>query len=242
MTVSNLKQAAALGAIVSVMAIPRIIEGGGDIISRMVMIFPAMTLVAGAATAWGKYAGMPGLFPARETQARGLRVALVAGLAMAPLLLAFDSDLQAAMAEALRSRPVPPGFNPMQAAMIKAWRARAVALAFPESVSGCLALALWSAGFETVFFRASTMAFLARVTRRQWIAVAGSVLIRGFVMLMMITLADVDFLLMVRLGGVMALSAVSCLLYARAGLPAAMLFAAILESRHLVRLFLERGW
>ena len=221
MTISNLKQATALAALVSVMAIPRIIEGELGILPRLLMAFPAMTLVAGSATAWGKHGGMCGPWPERHVAARGMRVALIAGFAMAPVLLAFDFDLKTVMAAALRPH--------------------AVTLAFPETVSGCLALMLWSAGFETLFFRAGTMAFIARVTRRLWIAVLGSVLLRAFVTFMLMTPADVSTVMIVRLIGVSVLSAVACLLYARAGLPAAMLFAAVLESRHLLRLLLERG-
>jgi len=43
-----------------------------------------------------------------------------------------------------------------------------MALRYPASLGGCVAVMLWSASFETMFFQAATMSFLMRVADRLW--------------------------------------------------------------------------
>ena len=91
---------------------------------------------------------------------------------------------------------------------------------------GRLALLLWSAGFETFFFVAATMSFLARLTRRQWVAVSGAALFRMFVATVQLEAAQVWEAIPLSPAASAVSAAVASLLFARYGLPAAMLFSA----------------
>lgn len=216
LAVANLKNAAILGIAVGLMALPRILEGKDRLVLvRMIAVFPSMIIVAGAVTAWGNRAGMCGPFPDKARTRAGTCIALVAGLLIAPFLFWQD----AGTADLLSKTAFLSELH----------------LPFPSTLTACLALILWSAGFETLFFRAGTMSLLTRVTNRQWIAIAGAVLLRLSVNVLKIGQVDMDAMMILELAGMIVVTTVGCILYARAGLPAAMTFAATIDARHLVR-------
>jgi len=221
LSITNFRRAAGIGGLAGLMALPRILEGGGPVISRVVAVFPAMILAAGAATAWGDTGGLCGVLPDRDRVRRMVLIAAVMGVVLLPLQFWVDAGL----AEAL--------IGSEDTAMLS--------LAFPGSVASCLSLILWGAGFETLFFKAATMSFVARVTRRQWAAVMCAVIFGMAVGWLKLDAAGVDLGPMgnVRLAAIGLVSVLGCVLYARGGLPAAMVFVAVLDVRHLLRLALS---
>jgi hypothetical protein len=77
-----------------------------------------------------------------------------------------------------------------------------------------------------MFLQAATMSFLSRITGRQWMAVAMAVMLR-----MILTSHQLDELhilagsqLLMFIAGLVTMA--SCILFARFGLPAAMVFSA----------------
>ena len=162
---------------------------------------------------------MPGPFPERGRMLKGMWIAVLVALLIAPVLFWTEGGIISELKA-----------NDNQAAL---------KLMYPASIGGCLALMLWGAGFETLFFRAATMSFLARISGRQWIAVFGAVIFRVWVSSVKYGDVGLESSVGLRLAGVALLSTVSCLFYVRAGLPATMMFAATLDARHLVRLVLD---
>ena len=217
LTIHNLRRATVLGCAVAVMSIPRILEGGIYFGFRIFSLFPLLIIIAGAVTAWGNCGGMVGPFPGRNPSYRGLGIAIVAALILVPVLFAFDSGVLRQLAE-----------NKGPDSLL-------VRLAFPTDVRGCLAIVLWSAGFDTLFFKGATMSFLARLTKRQSVAVVGSVLFS-----VAITSSKFTHMGMALSGlGIVTAAVTSiagCLIYARGGLIPAMAFGSLLSARHLVRL------
>ncbi|TFH18164.1 MAG: hypothetical protein E4H02_00855 [Lentisphaerales bacterium] len=217
LAMTNLARAGLLAFIVAIMAVPRIMQGGPETrLLRIAMIFPVATIIAGAVTAWGGAARMAGPFPERGRMLKGLWMAVLAGVLITPILLWTEGGI----IRELRA-------NDNQAAL---------RLMYPAGVGACFALILWGAGFETLFFRASAISLLARVTGRQLVAVVGTVLFRVLVSAIQFSEAGLHSSAGLRLTGVALLSVISCLFYVRAGLPATMMFAATLDARHLVRL------
>jgi hypothetical protein len=222
LSIENLKNATVLGVAVGLMAIPRILEGSDRLaLVRVLAVIPSMTIIAGAVTAWGKTAGMCGALPDRGTVRAGIWIALAAGLLVAPFLFWQDAGI-AAMSDTPSS--------PFERN-----------LPLPATLTGCLALILWSAGFETLFFRAGAMSFFARVTNRQWTGVIGAILISLAVRSAKLGSVDTDGMMALRIVGMTVVTTVGCVLYARSGLVAAMVFAAVLDMRHVVRWLLIRG-
>jgi hypothetical protein len=213
LTEQNLAKAAGLGAMVAMMAMPRLIYAERGAL-QIVPLFLLMTLVAGAATAWGKQGGLAGLFPPRETVFKGLAVAILAAGVMIPL---YRGVVDGRLKEVL----------------LAAGNAEQLRLSFPEEATGAWDLILWSAGFETLFFQAATMALLGRLFKRSWVAVAGAVALRVWVSHLQMSKAGIASTDPVLMGAVVAGSVAACLLYARSGFLPASLFSALLSARHL---------
>jgi hypothetical protein len=95
---------------------------------------------------------------------------------------------------------------------------------------------LWSAGFETVFFYAAAPSFIVRVTGRLWTAYVFSALLRMLVTLHQMANAGIAEAEHLFAAGSVVASFVTCLLFVRGGLPAAMVFTAVLNLRLLLRL------
>jgi hypothetical protein len=217
-TTTNLRNAIALGGFVSVLALPRIFVFGGESAALLgLAVFPLMVFVAGCVTAWGSCGGMAGAFPEGTRQRRWRAAALVLGLLASAGLYAFDDDVQQILA-ATSSLLV-------------------IRLAFPPTIMEALALVFWSAGFETLFFRASAMSLFSRLSGRYTIAIVGTVILRVAVMWFKESAPGV--MTIDRVISIGFLSAIACVLYARGGLPAAMIFSAAVNSRHIVRVALE---
>jgi hypothetical protein len=207
LSMSNFIKALMLGTVVTLMSIPRMIQGG----FRLDLYIPAalvcMTLVSGAATAWSGQGGMAGLFPDRRRMAVGAGIAVLLSLMAMPLEHFWI---------------VPP----VRHAIAETGNARLMALRYPETPGGCVALMLWSAGFETMFFQAATMSFFVRLARRPWMGVVFAVSFRLFVTAHQISLAGVGnaiplILVMAAVG-----TAMLCVLFIRTGLLPAMILAA----------------
>lgn len=219
-SMNNLKQATLLGMVVGAMAVPRILQAAGPGSSfRVLAVFPSMIIVAAAATAWGRCGGMSGPFPEWKTMRSGILAGLLAGILMA-VMLSYDD---ARMISLLR----------------QGGSADAVTLSFPATVDGGIASVLWSAGFETLFFIAATMSFLARVSRRLWITISLAVCFRILVAYGTASSHGVEGVIINKLGGLGIGTLIACLLYARTGLPSAMVMSAAVNLRHLVRVLME---
>ena len=159
---------------------------------------------------------MHGLFPSARRTGVGLCVAVLAALALTPMyFFVLDPALRQAMAEAAD--------------------AGRMTLQFPDTFRRWAALTLWVAGFQVMFFHVGAMSLLARLTRRQGIAVALAVALRLFVSHRHfgdLGVADPYPVLTVVVGA--AGTAAACLLFARSGIVPVMLFSVLLECRHLV--------
>ena len=209
---SNLVKAMGLGGGVTVMALPRLLQGGDPAWLYVVIAFLCLTLVAGAATAWGSSAGMVGLFPRGRRRVAGLVAGGVAGVVLLPFLVLW--------------------FDPwLREALVCAGDATRVGFQFPDTAWTQVAIVLWAAGFQVLFFEAATMSFFCRLTRRWLIALTLAVAFRVFVGHLQLEGVPVGsppaFFFM---HGVT--SAIGCILFSCGGLPSASLFAAVLAARH----------
>jgi hypothetical protein len=210
---SNLVRAGGLSALATVLAVPRMVEGGFSLAFYVPMAWVSLTLAAGAATAWSRRGGMAGLFPGwRRT---------VLGLAAAVALLAVIVPLQVFWLDPL--------FRNAAVAAPESFRR----LVFPASLFSIAALALWSAGFETLFFKGFFLALTARVTGSQWGGVALAVGIRTWVMWRQLSGAGVTEHAGLFLALAAANALAGCIIYVRTGLVPAMAFSAGLSLQHV---------
>jgi hypothetical protein len=208
----NLLHASILGAAVTVLAIPRILVGGLSPLLFIPAAFLSMTLISGMATAWGKRAGMCGLFPERKRALQGIGVAVVLLLMLIPVCVLW---LDRAIYDAARASG--------DSYFLK--------MLFPSTVAGALALVLWAIGFETMFFEVAAMSYFSRLVGRQWIAVVLSVVLRGVVTYARLAGVGATDSAWLFLGSVSVAAVIGCVLFARFGLPAAMVFSAGLAMR-----------
>ncbi len=216
LSLSNLRRASLLGSLVTLMSIPRIMQAGMDLTFYVPAALTSMILVSGAATAWGRHAGMCGLFPGRRRMWAGIGIATTLSLLLLPVYECCYPFFERAIQESSR-----PGL---------------AALQYPTTIGGCLALMLWSAGFETMFFRAATISLLARLSHRQWVAVSLSVILCLGATQMSLAAAGIKEARWAFYASAAAANLVGVLLFARTGLPAAMVFAAGLQLHLLLRL------
>ena len=207
LSLHNFWKALALGSVVTVMAVPRIVQGELDVRLYGPAALAAMTLVGGAVTAWSRHGQMCGAFP--DTRR------LLVGLGLATLLCVLLLPVYRVWLDPI-----------FRAALEQTGNERLLRLRYPATWHGALALLLWSAGFEALFFVAGSMSFMARLTRCAWISGIGVVALRVLVVSRMITDAGIMDGTWLFLGAAAVSTALSCLLFARTGLPAVMLFAA----------------
>ena len=90
-------------------------------------------------------------------------------------------------------------------------------------------MVFWVTGFETMLFQAGAISFFSRLTQRRGLVILGAVAFRTLVMSFQLYDGGVVDAFPVFLIGTAATSALACLLYIRAGLPAAMLFSAVVS-------------
>jgi hypothetical protein len=157
LSIPNLLRAMPLAAVVTVLALPRIVEGGAllriGLAQAFVACFLAMTLVSGAVTAWGRKGGMPGILTDRQTLLQGLALALLLSLAALPLFRY--------------------GLDPLYRGVLDVpGRGSAFEMHFPSTLRGQLATLGWMVGFQTLFVCAAPMSLFARLTGRRNVAVA----------------------------------------------------------------------
>ncbi len=208
---SNLRRSLVLGAIVAVMSIPRILEGGLDPWFYIPSAFVGLTLVAGIASAWSKCAGMAGLWPEKARWLPGVGVAVLLASVILPLAVALD-----------------PMFKD---AFVAAGDETAVQLQYPDHPGGVMALVLWAVSFETLFFVAASAAFFGRLFNRKWLAVAGPVALRVCVTYYQLTTGNVTEGELLLLFGVGATTTGACVLFVNFGFPAPAVFVAVLVAR-----------
>ena len=210
----NLMSASLLGGAITLLAIPRIIDGGLPPHLFIPASLFSMTLISGMATAWGKKAGMCGIFPDMKRTIRGMGVALLAVLVLIPVCVFwFDSVLY----EAAQT----------------SGDAEFIRMLFPRTAFGMLALMLWATGFETMFFEAAAMSYFSRLTGKQWVAVLMSILLRCTVTYLRLSAVGATDQALLFLGSVIVATLIGCTLFAKFGLPAAMLFSAGMAIRSL---------
>ena len=210
LTESNLVKAAGLAVMVTLMSVPRLVQTGRPLGLFVVMTFLVMTLVCGAVTAWSRCAGLAGAVTARRTLMRGAAAAAAVGLGSLPIQVFWlDPLLRHALAG---------GANHSMAA-----------LSYPATVGGCLALILWSAGFQTIFFQAAPMSFFARLTGSRLVALGLCLALRVYVAYRQVVYSGMTDCLGLFVVSAAGTAAVGCVLFARYGLAPAMLLAAALD-------------
>ncbi len=213
LSISNLRKSLVLGSAVTAAATPRILQGSDNAEILIPSAMLLMTLVAGAVLAWGARGGMVGAFPDRRVMLAGLAGALLVGL-VAGMLRMIWSD------QALRDVLVSPDL------------VARFELSFPGTVAEKLALVLWAAGFQVLFFQAGVMAFASRLTGRWEYALVLAGFFRIWVMHLQMDQAGVPPVLSAYIMST-ATTLIGATLFARSGLPAAMVFAAAIELRLL---------
>lgn len=206
-SMTNLRRAAGLSAVATLAAVGRLSQGGMPLAVYLPLTFLALLFVAGAVTAWGAHAGMPGILTDGRTCARGAAAAAGLGLLFAGLRWLGAG----AMLRAVRQAP--------DAAVL-------LELAHPGTLAGKLSLLLWSSGVQTLVLVAAPMSLFARLTRRRWAALALCVALRAWVMNRQLAAAAIAAGAGYFQAGALLHTAVAGFLFARFGLVPALLFAS----------------
>jgi len=206
LTTQNLLRALILAGVTTAMSVPRIAATGMQLDLYVSGAMLAMTLVCGAVTAWSTKAHMHGLFPSPKR--------MLLGIGIAVLLVA------------LLTPPYHTAVNPiLRAALEQTGDTRMIELRYPLTNQGRMSLMLWAGSFEFMFFYAAGMCFFARLTGRQGVAVIMVVLFRVAVSYYQLQVGHVTDCIPIFLFCSALSAATVCLLFAQAGLPAAMIFA-----------------
>ncbi len=220
----NLRRAGLLGLAATAMAVPRLFEA--DLPMRfpwlLLFTFATMTAAGGAAAAWQCRAGMAGLFPGRRRILAGMAWAAGIGIVMAAILQATDPLLR----EAILARDDE-----------RLWQTT-----FPATPREAVSRILWGAGAQTLFFTAAALGFFTRLTGRLWLAILFIVVLRVLVTVHKFADAGLTDVILPYATLAAANGLASCLLYARAGLPAAMTFSATVDLRHFLNLEIARSF
>lgn len=213
LSLSNLGRAGVLSTGITAMTVPRLVQAGLPLDLYVPATILAMLLVSGAAIAWSHAGGLRGLLPAGRVWP-GMWVGLLLSL------LALPYYFYAA---------------PVVRTLLQAsGNAKLVALNYPESLSGRIALVLWCGGFQTMFFYAAPMALFCRVVGHVWAAVALTVCMQVLVICYRLSLVGILHGAIPSVCASAVAATVASVLYARAGLPATMVFAAGLNAHLFV--------
>lgn len=215
LTVGNFMRAVALAAAMTAMSSLRLALARPEtFILNAAAALVAMTLVCGAATAWERKGGLAGLFPDRPVVFKGLAAAILLGVIG---LVVYYAWLDKLIFETMKEK--------LDVVTLQ--------LRYPRTLAGGIALMLWTASFETMFFYAATISFWARIFNNAYAAMAMAVIGRLFVMYIQITGIGLnDSLHIFMLGGAFS-AIVSAVLYARSGLLSTMVFNGLLTA-HLL--------
>ena len=160
--ISNLAKAVALGGCITILSIPRLIQGGTPHWLYITIAFLSLTLMGGAVGAWGTCAGMVGPFPAGRRLAIGLAAGLIAGLILLPVFACWLDPLH-------------------KEALVRSGDARQLSVQFPDTTWKQFAIVLWVSGFQVLFFCAATMSLFSRVTGRWPVALVLAIALRLYV-------------------------------------------------------------
>lgn len=199
LSTGNAAKAAVLAALVTVMAVPRLIQAGKALEILVPAAFLSMIFVCGAVTAWGSSAGMPGMITDRRTFLYGTGAAIILTLIAVPV-------------QVLYSDPV------IYSALLASAKQEAAAKAFPVALSGQIAVLLWSTGFQTMFLQAAPMSLFARLLNRRDLAIVLCLLFRAYVTHRQIADTGITAAVPLLLVSNMILTAAGCLMFARFGL------------------------
>lgn len=208
---SNQLKAAALAAVVTVLSLGRLIESGRPLPVFVPMAFLLMMFSAGAVTAWGRCAQMPGIRTERKTLMRGAAAAAALSLLALPVYLCWLDPL-------------------MRGALAASANRELLTLSYPPTPGGRFALLLWAAGFQTLLLVAAPMSVLARLGNRQAVAVLLCVVLRALLAAKQVGAAALPHGA-VFVGAAAACTAAGGLVFARFGLAPAMLLGAGLDLR-----------
>ena len=201
-----------MSLVLTLAAIPQILRYTSGPSALLLSLTAVLGLWAncGFVLAWSTSAGMAGAFPEWKRQYPGLILALLLGLCSIPVGHFLGPVLREAAAAGQYSD--------------------SAFLEFPESPAALVALMLWSAGFSTIFLTAGLASLAARISGRLWIACLVVVLLRAW-----ITWSKAG-----EIEGLVAIlafrsisSLISVVLFARFGLPSAMLYGAAVCLRHI---------
>ena len=218
--VSNLSKASAIGGVATLMSVPRLIQAGVEFWIYLPVVFGGMTLSAAAVTAWSNRAGMCGMFPSRRRMLTGLGIAAVLACTITPIYSCWLDPIFRHAIAATGDRGM-------------------LRMRYPVTLGGCITITLWSASFETVFFRAATMSFFARLTGSLWISLIAAVGLRIFVILKQLSTAGIVDAIPLFVVCTVIVSFISCVLFARTGLPGTVLFSVGLNFHLFISLLRE---
>lgn len=214
LTERNLVRASLVGVPITLAAVPRLIDGGYRLGQSLPVLLTGMILVAGAATAWGERAGLPGLFPARPRILRWSAVAVVLALLLMPLAFWIDQTLRGAVA----ALGVP----------------ELMRLNYPEGAKPVLAVLLWTGGFGTMFLHIAPLCVFARLTNNLRASILCTVALRVGIMALHLAKEGVGAAVPLFLVSAAGSAALCCWLFARGGLLPATLFLVVQEARLLL--------
>ena len=204
-TIENFGQALLPGAIMTLLASPRIFSSGLFPPFYVIPTFFVMILMTATVTAWSRCAGMKGAFPPAKEIVKGLLIVI------ALLILLFPPKFF--------------WFNPFfYSAILETGNTEALKLIFPEKIIPAVALTLWVMGFETLFFQAAAMSFFAKLTKHMWSALLLSTLLRFSVTWLRLVDIGIKNGEAIILSHAVLMNIISCLLFMRFGLLPPMLF------------------
>ncbi|MDP6631747.1 MAG: hypothetical protein QGH42_12180 [Kiritimatiellia bacterium] len=195
----NLLRASALAAIVTLMSIGRLIQGGMPLAIFVPLTFGVLTFICGAVTAWEHCAGMPGLVTDRRTLLHGSAVALVIAMVVLPLRLLWLDDI-------------------IRKALLSAGERSYYELSYPSTLGGVLALVMWSAGFQLLFTQAAPLSLCARLTNSRTISTALCVALHTYIMYTQVVAAGMTELPPLFILAALAQGLVACLVFGIYGL------------------------
>jgi hypothetical protein len=150
---------------------------------------------------------MCGVFPGRRRTLTGMALAALLSLMMLPIYIVWIDPL-------------------LLPAIKTTGDANMLAMRYPTTVSAQLALFMWSASFEVMLFQGGVMSVVSRITGRQWIAVLAAVGVRTFVTSEQLSPLHLVHASTFLLSSSALITTVSCMLFARFGLPASMTFSS----------------
>lgn len=201
----NFRDAAMLGGIMTLLSASRILIDSGLPSYYLLSTFFWLILLSAAVTAWGSCTGMRGWLPSVRELLTGL------GWAFLLVLILFPAKVF--------------WFNPLLYNAVEATgNYKALGLIFPATLGSGVALTLWVMSFEALFFQAAMMSFFAKLTKSFYAALFFTTLFRAFVTLLKLQEMGVETNEVIILLHAVIINITSCLLFARYGLPAAMLF------------------